>query len=93
MHEPVEWKLFDYSLHGRHIVAVDGDPTPAAVAADGVNFHDFFVQQAVYKIPMARNEGNKSLVKRIGQVKGNNERRHTKKSANQLVKRLLLPES
>jgi len=77
MHKPVKWKLFNYGLHGGHVVAVYGYPAPTAVAADGVNVHDFLVQQAVNKIPVARNEGGKLIVKRVGQAEGNTKRRHT----------------
>ena len=65
MHIAVERELLHYGLHSGHVIAVHRNPAPTAVAADGVYFHYLFVQQAINKIAVAGNEGNKFLIKSI----------------------------
>jgi hypothetical protein len=75
----IEWKLFDKGLNSGGISSVHGDPAPTPVAANGVGFHNFLVQQPINEIAVAWNNGNKLLVKNIGQAEGNNESWYTNK--------------
>ena len=44
MQKSVERKLLDHGPPVRLIIAIDGDPAPAGVAADGVGFDYIFVE-------------------------------------------------
>lgn len=50
MQKSVERKLLDHGPPARLIYAINGDPAPAGVAADGVGFDYIFVKQPVDKI-------------------------------------------
>ena len=63
----IERKLLDYGLHSGRIVAIHRDPAPAAVTADGVHFHYFFVQQLVNERAVLGNQRNKVFVEGIGE--------------------------